>query len=388
MKLNQTIFLVSGVTKNYDWGSKDLIPNFLNKSATDMPVAEVWFGSHEKGSSLLSLSGAETDLSELIRLDPVHVLGESVNASHNSRLPFLFKFLGIEKALSVQVHPNLEEAKAGFERENQAGIPIDSNVRIYVDEYDKPEQICALSEVWALCGFRPLDEILHFCSLISIKDKLSGNTPGDIFLSLFDLKPGDMEIFLDLALDQSEKNSQNEVWQWVNKLIKTNPGDITALSPLFMNLVHLNHNESLFLEAGTVHAYLSGLAIEGMGASDNVIRAGLTSKNISIRELRLIMNKQSTIPEILDVYEQDAWNLWPSKISYFQMGSGVFKNDEKLISGPAIITLVDGNVSIANGDESVELINGDSAYICGDVTVRVFGNGKSYFCRVNHADYP
>jgi mannose-6-phosphate isomerase len=386
MKLDQTIFLVSGVTKNYDWGSKDLIPNFLNTSVTDTPIAEVWFGSHEKGSSLISLSGSETDLSKLIRLNPVHVLGESVNAIHNSRLPFLFKFLGIEKALSVQVHPNLEEAKSGFERENQAGIPIDSNVRIYVDEYDKPEQICALSEVWALCGFRPVEEILQFCSLISIKDKLSGNTPGDIFLSLFDLKPGDREIFLDLALDQSEKNLQNEVWQWVNKLIKMNTGDITALSPLFMNLVHLNHGQSLFLEAGTVHAYLSGLAMEGMGASDNVIRAGLTSKNISIRELRLIMNKQSTLPEILEIYEQDAWNLWPSKISYFQMGTGVFKNDEKLISGPAILTLIEGNVSIANGSESVELTNGDSAYICGDVTVRVFGNGLTYFCQVNHAD--
>lgn len=331
MKLNQTIFQVSGVTKNYDWGSKELIPNFLNTPTSEIPVAEIWFGSHEKGASPAKVAASNSTLLDLINLDPVHMLGEKVNQEHKSRLPFIFKFLGIEKALSVQVHPNLEEARKGFENENLAGVPIDSNTRVYVDQYDKPEQICALSEVWALCGFRPLEEIRAFCSSISIKDKLKGSSPGDLFLSLFDLENGDREIFLDLALDQSAKNSDSDVWKWVNTLLKMNPGDITALAPLFLNLVRLQPNQSLFLEAGTIHAYLSGLAMEGMGASDNVIRAGLTTKHIAISELKSILNKKSSQAVILEPYEEDGWNVWPSKISYFQLGKADFAKEEKAL---------------------------------------------------------
>jgi len=383
MKLNQTIFKVSGVTKNYDWGSKELIPNFLNTSVSEIPVAEIWFGSHEKGASPAKTDSSNSTLLDLINLNPAHMLGENVNINHKSRLPFLFKFLGIEKALSVQVHPNLEEARTGFEKENSAGVSIDSPTRVYVDQYDKPEQICALSEVWALCGFRPLVEIHAFCSLISIKDKLKGSTPGDVFLSLFDLENSDREIFLDLALDQSAKNSDSDVWKWVNTLLRMNPGDITALAPLFLNLVHLQPNQSLFLEAGTIHAYLSGLAMEGMGASDNVIRAGLTTKHIAISELKSILNKESSRAEILEPYEQDGWEVWPSKISYFQLGKADFANEEKSIEGPAIITLIKGNLTISNGNESLALNAGESAYVCGEVNARVFGQGQTYFCRVN-----
>ena len=52
-----------------------------------------------------------------------------------------------------------------------------------------------------------------------------------------------------------------------------------------MNRVHLRPGESLFLGAGTMHAYLHGTGIEIMASSDNVLRGGLTSKHIDVPAL-------------------------------------------------------------------------------------------------------
>ena len=43
--------------------------------------------------------------------------------------------------------------------------------------------------------------------------------------------------------------------------------------------------EALRLDAGNLHAYLRGAGIELMGASDNVVRGGLTVKQVDVDEL-------------------------------------------------------------------------------------------------------
>jgi mannose-6-phosphate isomerase len=42
---------ISGVTKNYDWGSRDLVPNFFGLERPSQPIAEIWFGTHPLGES-------------------------------------------------------------------------------------------------------------------------------------------------------------------------------------------------------------------------------------------------------------------------------------------------------------------------------------------------
>ncbi|KAG0648847.1 Phosphomannose isomerase [Hyphodiscus hymeniophilus] len=57
------------------------------------------------------------------------------------------------------------------------------------------------------------------------------------------------------------------------------PKDIGLLYLVFFNHVVLEPGQAMFIDAGTVHAYLSGDVIECMACSANVVRAGFTSKN-------------------------------------------------------------------------------------------------------------
>src|SRR5690606_15692429 len=58
-----------------------------------------------------------------------------------------------------------------------------------------------------------------------------------------------------------------------------------ALVSLMLNRVSLAPGKAVFLAAGEVHAYLSGVGVEVMASSDNVLRAGLTPKRVDIEAL-------------------------------------------------------------------------------------------------------
>jgi mannose-6-phosphate isomerase len=60
--------------------------------------------------------------------------------------------------------------------------------------------------------------------------------------------------------------------------------DPRAVVALLMNHVRLAPGEALYLDAGTVHAYLHGMALEVQGSSDNVMRAAFTDKHIDLDE--------------------------------------------------------------------------------------------------------
>ena len=87
---------------------------------------------------------------------PSALLGRDVIAHFGERLPFLVKLLAAETSLSIQVHPTIAQAQAGFAAEDDAGVPRDAPNRNYRDDNHKPELICALTPFEALCGFRPV----------------------------------------------------------------------------------------------------------------------------------------------------------------------------------------------------------------------------------------
>ena len=97
---------ISGATKNYAWGSKELVPDFFGLAESNEPIAEIWFGTHPLGES--------KSLPE----------NQSLSKSLGKRLSFLVKVLSAERALSIQVHPNSDQAKAGFDLEQSQAIPI------------------------------------------------------------------------------------------------------------------------------------------------------------------------------------------------------------------------------------------------------------------------
>lgn len=97
--------------QNYAWGKKGskskvatLVSNVDKdfKLKEDVPYAELWMGTHVNAPSIVRETGEK--LSSVISNHPEY-LGEKVSKLFDNELPFLFKVLSVEKALSIQAHP-------------------------------------------------------------------------------------------------------------------------------------------------------------------------------------------------------------------------------------------------------------------------------------------
>jgi len=298
----------------YAWGSRSAIPDLLGMpNPAQKPMAELWMGAHPKAPSAVLMEGKWTSLEEVIRFSPETILGQEAARRFEDRLPFLFKVLAAERPLSIQAHPTLDQAKEGFRKENQAGIPLDAPERNYRDPNHKPEIICALGPFDALKGFRNIDEIIELLKKVS-SGPLDGlidllvREPDDRGLmrfveGLMSMKRPAMAKIAAVAAERATGLTENDrAFGWVIALEKAYPGDAGALAPLFLNLVRLGPGEALFLPAGELHAYLRGVGIELMANSDNVIRAGLTKKHVDVPELLKIARFTPAVPHVLRAF--------------------------------------------------------------------------------------
>ncbi|TDM29415.1 mannose-6-phosphate isomerase, class I, partial [Macrococcoides canis] len=86
---------------------------------------------------------------------------------------------------------------------------------------------------------------------------------------------------------------------WVGRLAERYPDDPSVVATLLLNLIHLSPGEALRLGSGNLHAYLHGAAIELMGPSDNVVRAGLTPKPIDVDELLRIVDTTPLVQPVV-----------------------------------------------------------------------------------------
>ncbi len=76
--------------------------------------------------------------------------------------------------------------------------------------------------------------------------------------------------------------------------------DRGIFSVYLFNLVGLQKGQAIFQDAGVPHAYLEGQNIEIMASSDNVLRGGLTTKHIDVKELLKHVKCEPTNPNILN----------------------------------------------------------------------------------------
>lgn len=296
------INLLRNSVQTYAWGSKTAIPELLGQKApAAKPQAELWMGAHPKAPSFVECDDKWESLIDLIQKAPEDILGKSVVEKFGRRLPFLFKVLAASRPLSIQVHPGLAQAKAGFKRENDLGLALDAPNRNYRDDNHKPECIYAITPFWALNGFRPLADIDVYLSsvcphaLAVERDDLrqQPNVKGMArFIKTLMTMPASRKKTL---IDEARRNTQNlfeqdHVFEWVAKLCQAYPEDIGVLAPVFLNLVKLAPGQAMFLQSGELHAYLHGVGIELMANSDNVLRGGLTPKHIDVPELLNVLN--------------------------------------------------------------------------------------------------
>ncbi|MFF9674079.1 mannose-6-phosphate isomerase, class I [Streptomyces eurythermus] len=287
----------------YAWGSPTAIPQLLGSEPTGEPQAEMWMGAHP-GAPSRTPRGT---LAEVVEADPERELGARAVARFGPRLPFLLKLLAAGAPLSLQVHPDLEQARAGYADEERRGVPVDAPHRNYKDANHKPELICALTEFDGLCGFRApvqaagLLDGLGVDSLKPYVDLLHAH-PEDAALRevLTAILTADPEEMAHTVAEATAACTRlGGAYAPYAGIAHHYPGDPGVIAAMLLNHVRLQPGEALYLGAGIPHAYLDGLGVEIMANSDNVLRCGLTPKHVDVPELLRIVRFEPSDPGVL-----------------------------------------------------------------------------------------
>ncbi|MFD8148270.1 mannose-6-phosphate isomerase, class I [Streptomyces sp. NPDC059708] len=317
---------LTNTIRPYAWGSTTAIPALLGVEPSGEPQAEMWMGAHPGAPSRLDRGAGGTTLSAVIAADPERELGAAAVAKFGPALPFLLKVLAAGAPLSLQVHPDLAQARAGYEDEERRGVPIDAGHRNYKDPNHKPELICALTPFDGLCGFRPpleaadLLEGLGVDSLKPYVDLLRAH-PEDAALRevLTAVLSADRE---EMARTVAETAAAAErlggPYAPYAGLVHDYPGDPGVIAAMLLNHVRLQPGEAMFLGAGIPHAYLDGLGVELMANSDNVLRCGLTPKHVDVPELLKVVVFAPSAPGVLRP-EGDAEEVYETPIDEFRL---------------------------------------------------------------------
>jgi mannose-6-phosphate isomerase len=306
--------LLEPVTQPYAWGSHTAIAELQGRPAsTAQPEAELWMGAHPSAPSGVERAGVRTTLDAVIAADPVGELGAECAARFGGRLPFLLKVLGVAKALSIQVHPSREQAEAGYRDENERGLLPGDRSRNYVDDWPKPEILCALTRFEALAGMRTTADAaallgtLEVGQLAPLADDLAGTEdPAALTRALGAILTwpapdrGELIAAVVAACERTAAGGGEyaAACAATARTAGDHPGDLGIVASLLLRYVALRPGEAIFLPAGGLHAYLRGTGVELLANSDNVVRAGLTPKHIDVPELLKLTDPAVAVPVI------------------------------------------------------------------------------------------
>jgi mannose-6-phosphate isomerase len=368
-------FAVDGVVRRYDWGSRTAIQQLLGDEPDGRPAAELWFGAHPDDPS----PAGDDRLDALIDADPAGLLGPATLDRFGPRLPYLLKVLAAGKALSMQVHPNLDQARAGFAAEDAAGIARDAPQRNYRDANHKPELLCALTPFDALCGFRPVVATLGLLAELDVPelgfvaDRLHGADPlrSAFTAVLRHPDPGP----LVAAVARRAAGATEGPLHAVAIAAADFPGDVGAVLALLLNHVRLEPGEAIYLGAGNVHAYLRGTGVEIMANSDNVLRCGLTPKHVDVDELLKITDfdelgepRRTSIGGRFDVPVPDF------SLTRIEVEQAAGLDDP----GPCIVLCTSGRLRVG----AVELGSGHAAFVPAGEAATITGTGLAFVAGV------
>ncbi|KAF4831957.1 Mannose-6-phosphate isomerase [Colletotrichum sp. SAR 10_70] len=395
MVLQVPLFKLQCGVNSYEWGKKGEDSAAARFAATtpaegftvqsDKPYAELWMGTHPSNPSKDLQSGRT--LLDLVQ-ENQQLLSAPVSSKYGSKLPFLFKVLSINKALSIQAHPNKKLAEQLHARDPKN----------YPDDNHKPEMAIAITPFEGLCGFRPLAEISHFLNTVPPLKALVKEDKADEFINTVKgeeetesaetkekNKTALQHVFASLlsaTTEEIQKQTESLVslaksegssfagggagasdGETLSELITRSHGefgaDIGLFVLFFLNYVKMEPGEAMFLVADDIHAYLSGDIIECMAASDNVVRAGFTPKF-------------KDVPTLVDMLTYnyapiDEQKMSPSEYPYatlnrtaYSSGSAVILYDPPIDEFSVVRSLLKGDGSKATFDP----LEGPSIIIC------------------------
>lgn len=379
---------IGNTPRDYAWGSTTAIAGLLGTEPSGGPEAELWLGAHPGSPARI--------------LDPEQT-GGAADLAHwpaTERLPYLLKVLAAAGPLSLQAHPSSEQARAGFERENAAGLAPGSPERNYKDPFHKPELIFALSDPFdALCGFRA-----PAASRAALERLGRGDAAIAAFAATLDGEPeavlrratewllgGSAEVgTLVTALVEAARTADAADLDadTVRRLDAAFPGDPGIALALLLNRASLRPGQVLYLPAGNIHAYLHGLGIELMAASDNVLRGGLTPKRIDVPELVSILDFSPIVPEPLapehpapgvEAFRPDVPDF---ALDHVVVGDGT-ASAPLALPGTAIALCTAGEVGLTGATGTVRLARGEAVVVTEESGLTVAGAGTLFVATPN-----
>lgn len=375
---------ISNTPRDYAWGSRTLIADLEGRAPSGAPEAEVWFGDHPGSPSLLQ-DGSDRTLDDW--------LPEYADAAGApTRLPYLLKLLAAGAPLSIQVHPSKDQAVEGFAREEAAGLPRDAANRNYKDDNHKPEVIVALSDTFtALAGLRDLAATRRLVAAFedgdgvrALRGHLDAADSADALRSAIGWVLGQADAAEIQQIVGAAASTESEEFAAELGLTRTlstaYPGDPGIVVALLMNLVELRRGEAIFVPAGVLHAYVAGLGVEIMAASDNVLRGGLTPKHIDVAELLALVDfRPAAPPFLLPRPAGDGVELFAPGIPDFALAHVTEKGEVALngislalsVAGDAVVTgasgarvaLRPGRAALLTPDESPVTIAGGEVFV-------------------------
>ena len=386
---------LNGHVQHFAWGSRTELPDLLRRKPDGRPWAEYWLGTHPSGPATLA-DGSTLEL--LVREHP-EVLGAATESAYGVQLPFLLKFLSAGSPLSLQAHPSREQAEAGYARESLLGLPPDDPRRSYKDDWPKPETIVALTPFEGLIGFRDpqmtaaLFEGLgvgeDLASIIGpLRDRCPYPALQEVFLDVLTLDHQDERRHLvDVLLSAAVANldAPGELGQFARTAVELDehfPGDPGIIAALLMNRFTLQPGEAIALEAGVMHAYLRGTAVEAMANSDNVVRGGLTKKHIDVDGLISVVAFEPEDVSILQPEGEDGVYHYECPAPEFDLWM-VRPVDAEPRTLPGsdrgrIVLVTEGDFVLVAGTTELTLERGEAAFLPAGEDVSAAGSGQLF----------
>ncbi|KJQ53678.1 mannose-6-phosphate isomerase, class I [Microbacterium sp. SA39] len=368
---------LTNAPRDYAWGSDTLLAALEGRTPTGAPEAEVWFGDHPG--------------------DPADVEGGgTLDQVTGGMLPYLLKLLAAGRPLSIQVHPTIAQARQGWARESE--LAPDDPQRNYRDDNHKPELIVALSETFeSLSGLRPLPDTLALLDVLgdsagvaALRERLSvdGDALRDVIAWVLggeaQQEVDDVIAAVEAAAAEAEAGQWSTAIRAIAGVAANYPGDPGVVVALLMNHVVLKRGEGVFLSAGLLHAYLAGLGVEIMAASDNVLRGGLTPKRIDVPELLSILDTRPGEVPVLRPSGEGAVTSYAVPVPDFAIDritlGAAAAPVSWAISGPTMVLATAGAVSITSAaGEERSIPVGSVAFVTPDEgSVTLSGEGEAF----------
>ncbi|SNS67197.1 mannose-6-phosphate isomerase, type 1 [Micrococcales bacterium KH10] len=416
------MFRLQGRIQHYAWGSHHALPDFVGLPADGLPWAEIWYGSHPSAPAVVTSTtpwfpvpsqaqnevadpAASHTLNEIIAADPTAVLGP--DAAPTSVLPYLVKLLAAGRPLSLQAHPDADQAAAGYAHERQVGTsPTECN---YADGRHKPETLFALLPTRALAGFRTPAAILADLRRLdvvglgkAIEAMAQSDNDEEALRSGFDtvlrLEQSAVDEALAAIAARMVQPAEEHLWgsdslAVAAELLVHYPGDVGVLAAIFLNALELEPGEALSVGAGVVHCYVSGLGLEVMANSDNVLRAGLTKKRVDFDELVRILDfkpggalvsgpERQRIPGTPSTVRNYKTPAAEYAVKIYEINGGTYPVEVTDTAGPRIVVGLDGATVVSSQQSRMALTAGDAVLGIDGEALRLTGQGSVAIVRV------